>query len=66
MINAQEYGVKKTWDGYRTYANVQDGKFLIPINWASELFKSKTKASIFIKNLAKKWNWNVEFRKDLI
>jgi hypothetical protein len=66
MINAQEYGVKKTWDGYRTYANVQDGKFLMPINWASELFKSKTKASIFIKNLAKEWNWNVEFRKDLI
>ena len=66
MINAQEYGVKKTWNGYRTYANVQDGKFLMPINWASELFKSKTKASIFIKNLAKEWNWNVEFRKDLI
>jgi hypothetical protein len=66
MINAQEYGVKKTWDGYRTYANVQDGKFLMPINWASKLFKSKTKASIFIKNLAKEWNWNVEFRKDLI
>jgi hypothetical protein len=38
----------------------------MPINWASKLFKSKTKASIFIKNLAKEWNWNVEFRKDLI
>jgi hypothetical protein len=26
-MNVKEYGVKKSWDGYRTYANVKDGKY---------------------------------------
>jgi hypothetical protein len=56
-MNAKEYGVKKTWDGYRTYANVQDGKFLMPINWANELFKTKQEATSYIDKLAKEWNW---------
>ena len=54
---AKEYGVKKTWDGYRTYANVQDGKYLMPINWASALFKTKQESKAYIKKLAKEWNW---------
>jgi hypothetical protein len=54
---AKEYGVKKTWDGYRTYANVQDGKYLMPINWASVLFKTKKKAKEYISKLAKENNW---------
>ena len=56
-MQAKEYGVKKTWDGYRTYANVQDGKLLMPINWASVLFKTKQKAKAHIDKLAKEWNW---------
>ena len=54
---AKEHGVKKTWDGYRTYANVQDGKYLIPINWANGLFKTKKEANDYINNLAKENNW---------
>ena len=57
-MQAKEYGVKKTWDGYRTYANVQDGKFLMPINWASALFKTKLEATAYINKLAKEWNWS--------
>ena len=56
-MQAKEYGVKKTWDGYRTYANVKDGKFLMPINWANELFKTKQEAKAHIEKLAKEWNW---------
>ena len=54
---AKEHGVKKTWDGYRTYANVQDGKYLIPINWANGLFKTKKEANDYINKLAKENNW---------
>ena len=57
-MQAKEYGVKKTWDGYRTYANVQDGKFLMPINWANGLFKTKQEAKAYIEKLAKEWNWS--------
>ena len=53
----KEHGVKKTWDGYRTYANVQDGKYLIPINWASSLFKTKKEAKEYISKLSKENNW---------
>lgn len=53
----KEHGVKKTWDGYRTYANVQDGKYLMPINWASALFKTKKEAKEYISKLAKENNW---------
>ncbi len=56
-MQAKEYGVKKTWDGYRTYANVQDGKYLMPINWANGLFKTKQEAQAYINKLAKEWNW---------
>ena len=54
MFNIKEYGVKKTWDGYRTYAHVQDGKFLTPINWCSELFKTKKQAQKFINQQVEK------------
>ena len=54
---AEDYGVKKSWDGYRTYANVQDGKYLMPINWANGLFKTKKEANDFINKLAKENNW---------
>ena len=54
---AKEHGVKKTWDGNRTYANVQDGKYLMPLNWASALFKTKKEANDYINKLAKENNW---------
>jgi hypothetical protein len=57
IMEVKEYGVKKSWDGYRTYANVQDGKYLMPINWANELFKTKQQAKTFIEDLAKKNGW---------
>jgi hypothetical protein len=57
-MQAKEYGVKKTWDGYRTYANVQDGKYLMPINWANGLFKTKQEAKAYIDKLANENNWS--------
>jgi hypothetical protein len=38
-------------------ANVSDGKYLMPINWANELFKTKQQAKTFIEGLAKKNGW---------
>ena len=44
-MKIKEFGVRKTWDGYwETFANVQDGKYLTPITWLREQFKSKSKA----------------------
>ena len=48
MFNVQEYGIKKTWDGFRSYVHVKDGKYLIPINWCNQLFKSKKQAQKFL------------------
>jgi len=58
-MNAKDYGVKKSWDGWRTYANVSDGTpmGLMPINWANGLFKTKQEAQAYINKLAKEWNW---------
>ena len=61
MTNLKEYGIKKTLSGYATYANVQDGKFLMPISWASFNFKSKVEALKTINEIAKKYNWNISF-----
>ena len=58
-MQAKDYGVKKSWDGWRTYAHVSDGTplGLMPINWASALFKTKLEATAYINKLAKEWNW---------
>ncbi len=58
-MQAKDYGVKKSWDGWRTYAHVSDGTpmGLMPINWASSLFKTKQEATAYINKLAKEWNW---------
>ena len=66
MTNLKEYGIKKTLSGYATYANVQDGVFLMPISWASFNFKSKVEALKTINEIAKKHNWNINLRKNLI
>ena len=41
-MEVKEYGVKKSWDGWRTFAYVLDGTpmGLMPITWANELFKT--------------------------
>jgi len=59
-MKAQEYGVKKSWNGWRTYAYVKDGTpmGLMPITWASELFQDKQQAKDFINNLAIKNGWS--------
>ena len=58
-MQAKDYGVKKSWDGWRTYAHVSDGTplGLMPINWANSLFKTKLEATAYINKLAKEWNW---------
>jgi hypothetical protein len=59
VLNCKDYGIKKSWDGWRTYAHTSDGSSmgLMPINWASELFKNKKQAETFINDLAKKNGW---------
>ena len=59
LMEVEEYGVKKSWDGWRTFAYVRDGTpmGLMPITWANELFKTKKQAKTFIEDLAKKYNW---------
>ncbi len=59
VLNCKDYGIKKSWDGWRTYAYVGDGTptGLMPITWASEVFKTKQKAKTFIDDLATKNGW---------
>ena len=58
-MEVEEYGVKKSWDGWRTFAYVRDGTpmGLMPITWANELFKNKQQAKTFIDDLATKNGW---------
>jgi hypothetical protein len=60
IMNVKEYGVKSSWDGWRTFAYVSDGTpmGLMPITWANELFKTKKQASDFIKKLAINNGWS--------
>ena len=54
-MDIKEYGVKKSWDGWRTYALVKDyGNYLTPITWLNKLFKTKKKAKNFIEKEIKK------------
>jgi hypothetical protein len=59
LMEVEEYGVKKSWDGWRTFAYVRDGTpmGLMPITWANELFKNKQQAKTFIDDLATKNGW---------
>jgi hypothetical protein len=59
LMEVEEYGVKKSWDGWRTFAYVSDGTpmGLMPITWANELFKTKQQAKTFINDLATKNGW---------
>jgi hypothetical protein len=59
ILNCKDYGVKKSRDGWRTYAYVSDGTSmgLMPITWANELFKTKKQAKDFIEDLATKNGW---------
>jgi hypothetical protein len=59
ILNCKDYGVKKSLDGWRTYAYVSDGTQmgLMPITWANELFKNKKQAKDFIEDLATKNGW---------
>ena len=58
-MEVEDYGVKKSWDGWRTFAYVRDGTpmGLMPITWANELFKTKQQAKTFIDDLATKNGW---------
>ena len=59
ILSCKDYGVKKSWDGWRTYAYVSDGTKMgmMPITWANELFKSREQAKNFIEDLATKNGW---------
>jgi hypothetical protein len=59
IMEVEEYGVKRSWDGWRTFAYVSDGTpmGLMPITWANELFKTRQQAKTFIKDLATKNGW---------
>jgi hypothetical protein len=58
-IVVKDYGVKSSWDGWRTFAYVSDGTpmGMMPITWANELFKTKKQAKTFIDDLATKNGW---------
>ena len=61
FLNVKEYGVKKTWDNqWETFAHTPDGKYLMPITWAREVYKTKKEAKRQIEKLAKKWNWKLK------
>ena len=61
FLNVKEYGVKKTWDNqWETFAHTPDGKYLMPITWAREVYKTKKEAKHQIERLAKKWNWKLQ------
>ena len=49
ILNCKDYGIKKSWDGWRSYAYVSDGTSmgLMPITWASKVFKTKQQAKTF-------------------
>jgi hypothetical protein len=51
VMNVKDYGVKSSWDGWRTFAYVSDGTpmGMMPITWANELFKTKKQAKAFIE-----------------
>jgi hypothetical protein len=59
ILNCKDYGIKKSSDGWRSYAYVSDGTpmGLMPITWASEAFKTKQQAKAFIDDLAIKNGW---------
>ena len=59
-MQVKDYGIKKSWDGWRTYAHVSDGTplGLMPINWANGLFKTKQEAKAYIEKLANENNWS--------
>jgi hypothetical protein len=59
LMEVEDYGVKKSWVGWRTFAYVSDGTpmGLMPITWANELFKTKQQAKTFIDDLATKNGW---------
>ena len=58
-MKAKDYGVKKSWNGWMTYAYVSDGTALglMPIDWASQKFDTKQQAKNFIEDLAKQNGW---------
>jgi hypothetical protein len=58
-LNCKDFGVKKNGKEWRTYANVSDGTKMgmMPINWASGLFKTKEEAKKSIETLATEWGW---------
>ena len=60
VMKVKDYGVKSSWDGWRTFAYVSDGTpmGMMPITWANELFKTKKQAKTFIDDLATKNGWN--------
>ena len=50
FLNVKEYGVKKTWDNkWETFAHTPDGKYLMPITWVREVYKTKKEAKHQIK-----------------
>jgi hypothetical protein len=59
VMNVKDYGVKSSWDGWRTFAYVSDGTKMgmMPITWANELFKTKKQAKDFIEKLALNNGW---------
>jgi hypothetical protein len=59
-MQVKDYGIKKSWDGWRTYAHVSDGTpmGLMPVNWANGLFKTKQEAKAYIEKLANENNWS--------
>ena len=60
-MNIREYGVKKSWDNkWQTFANAQDGKYLMPITWLRYTSKHKTNAQEWLRKELKKLGVNYD------
>ncbi|MBW0175977.1 MAG: hypothetical protein KXJ45_03460 [Candidatus Fonsibacter sp.] len=52
-MNVKKFGVKKTFNGYWTYAEKED----CSVYWATKHFTTKHEAEDFINKLASEYKW---------
>jgi hypothetical protein len=53
FMNVKKFGVKKTFNGYWTYAEKED----CSVYWATKHFTTKQEAEDFINKLASEYKW---------
>jgi len=53
FMNVKKFGIKKTYNGYWTYAEKED----CSVYWATQHFETKQEAENYINKLAKEYKW---------